>query len=180
MTKAPRTALSPRLAACLALGIGMGMAAPAHAGENPRDSAIALATAESRTWCADQGGTLDLQDVSADPVDLKGDGTADDWIVVENSAFCAPDLGFLGGSGGVMLHAVIDDKVQSWLGGAWVLHQVAFTVEGETLPATPVLILGLHGSSCNSFGAAPCMLALTWDGERLINYQDIPAADGAD
>ena len=159
-----------RLSLPLALTLTLGL--PTGAMALDRDQAIALGTTESRTWCAGEGGTLDLQDVSATAVDLTGDGSADDWIVVENSVFCGPDLGYLGGSGGVMLHAIVADKVQSWLGGAWVVQDVAFTVEGETLPPTRVLLLGLHGSSCNSYGAALCMLALTWDGERLINYQD--------
>ena len=50
--------------------------------------------------------------------------------------------------------------------------QVAFTVEGERQRPVPTLILGLHGSACDSFGAAPCMLALTWDGEKLIHYRE--------
>lgn len=150
------------------------LAPPAFAETLTAEAATTLATQESRDWCAAQGGTLDLGEAPATAVDLTGDGTADDWIISEAMAFCGPDYGYLGGSGGAMLHAVIGGKVQSWLTGAWALEDVGFTVEGETLPATRVLILGLHGSSCDSYGAAPCMLALTWDGERLIGYQPLP------
>lgn len=149
-----------------------GLAGPALAtqGALTADQAIALATTESRDWCTEQGGTLALPDAPATAVDLTGDGSADDWIISEAGAFCGPDFGYLGGSGGTMLHAVIGGKVQSWLGGAWLTQDISFTIEGETTSPQRTLILGLHGSSCDSFGAAPCLLALTWDGEQLIGY----------
>lgn len=132
--------------------------------------AITLALTESREWCAAEGGTLRPPEHPATAVDLTGDGTSDDWIISEAGAFCGPDLGYLGGSGGAMLHAVIGSTVQSWLGGAWILQDIAFTVEGELNDPVRMLLLGLHGSQCDSFGAAPCLLALSWDGERLIHF----------
>lgn len=156
--------------------------APAlHASEGalPEAKAITLALTESRDWCAAEGGTLRPPENPATAVDLTGDGSADDWIINESGAFCGPDLGYLGGSGGAMLHAVIGNRVQSWLGGAWLLQDIAFTIEGEVNDPVRVLLLGLHGSHCDSFGAAPCLLALAWDGERLISYieEDAPPGD---
>lgn len=159
---------APPLAA-LAL-MALPLVAQATEGALPMDRAIALATQASRDWCAAEGGQLALPDAPATAVDLTGDGSADDWIVAEEGAFCGPDLGYLGGSGGAMIHAVIADRVQSWLAGGWTVQDLAFTVEGERLPAFPVLVLGLHGTYCDSFGAAPCLLALSWDGSRLIGY----------
>lgn len=148
------------------------LASPALATEGalPMDQAISLATAENRAWCEEQGGTLQLSDNPATAVDLTSDGTADDWIVNETGAFCGPDYGFLGGSGGAMIHAVIGNKVSSWLGGAWMIHDLSFTYEGEVGPPIRMLMLGMHGSACDSFGAAPCVVTFTWDGERLIAY----------
>ncbi|MFN4154838.1 MAG: hypothetical protein ACK4HF_09300 [Paracoccaceae bacterium] len=158
----------------------IGLTTPAFAttGALPAAEALALATKDSRSWCTEQGGSLTLPDSAATAVDLTGDGSADDWIVDEAGAFCAPDFGHLGGSGGSMVHAVIGAQVQSWLAGAWLTQDIAFTVEGETMPPVRSLILGLHGSACNSFGAAPCLLALTWDGERLISHTPFIADAG--
>lgn len=161
--------IRPVLSAAL---IALAVPAFATTGALPAAEAIALATTESRTWCAEQGGTLVLADNPdiATAVDLTEDGSADDWIVNEAGAFCGPDLGYLGGSGGNMYHAVIGNRVYSWLAGAWVLQDIAFTIEGETQPPVRSLILALHGSACDSFGAAPCLLALSWDGDRLISH----------
>lgn len=138
------------------------------------EQAITLATQESRDWCSSEGGTLTLPDNPATAVDLTGDGTADDWMVNDSGAFCGPDLGYLGGSGGAMIHAVVGSKVESWLAGAWVTQDISFTIEGEVMPPVRTLLLGLHGSSCDTFGAAPCILALTWDGDRLVRFTPAP------
>ncbi len=148
------------------------VAIPAFATEGalPKDQAIALAFADSGKTCSAEGGTLRLPEGDpATAVDMTGDGTADDWIINEAGAFCGPDLGYLGGSGGSYIHAVIGNRVESWLAGGWMIHDLGFTIEGEELPAVRMLLLGLHGSNCNSFGVSPCVLAVTWDGARLIS-----------
>ncbi|MCU0899921.1 MAG: hypothetical protein MUC82_05415 [Cypionkella sp.] len=165
---------------CLAFAALLScLAAPAVATEGalPQDAATDLAFAESTKWCADQGGTLRRPESPATSVDLTGDGSADDWIISESGAFCGPDLGYLGGSGGAMLHAVIGSTVSSWLGGAWHVQDLVLRLDGEDLPSRRVLLLGLHGAFCDSFGAAPCLVALSWDGERLIHYAPEGVAD---
>jgi hypothetical protein len=156
-----------QLAACGALAIAF--ASPILA--LTQAEAIANATADSLAFCADQGGTLTLPEGIATPVNLTGDGTADDWMINEAGAFCRPYHGYLGGSGGAMIHALVRDQMASQLAGAWAMQDLAFTVDGETMPTTRMVIFGLHGTACNSFGAAPCLLAVTWDGERLISAQ---------
>lgn len=147
-------------------------ASPAFATEGalPKDQAIALAFAESTATCAAEGGTLRLpEDDPATAVDLIGDGTADDWIIFEAGAFCGPDLGYLGGSGGNYIHAVVGTSVSSWVGGSWVTQDVVFAPEGEALPPLRVLLIATHGSGCDSYGAAPCVVAAAWDGTRIIS-----------
>lgn len=135
------------------------------------DPLLAAAFAESRAACAAQGGVLDLSAVPITRVDLTGNGEAD-RIVSEEGAFCGPDLGFLGGSGGPRLHAIIGEHVQTLGNGLWLVQEARFVSEGEELDALPYLLVLLHGSACDSFGAAPCLIAYAWDGERLISASD--------
>lgn len=153
----------------LALAI---FASPALATEGalPIDQALTLAFAESTAACAADGGTLQWPENPATSADLTGDGTADDWIIFEAGAFCGPDLGFLGGSGGNAIHAVVGNSLSSWYGGSWVVQDVVFAPEGEPLPPTRILLIAAHGSACDTYGAAPCVIAATWDGERMISY----------
>jgi hypothetical protein len=128
-----------------------------------------LAMAETRQFCTEQGGTLELAEGAASAVDLAGDGSADDWIISEIGAFCGPDFGYLGGSAGGIIHTVVGRQAQGFWAGAWALQDIGFTVDGEALPTIRTLILAQHGSACDSFGAAPCMLAVTWDGTKMIS-----------
>lgn len=155
---------APVLAATLALAAFPAAADPLI------DRAFDIARAE----CAEMGGTLRLPDpILVAEADLTGDGTADDRIVSEAGAFCGPDLGYLGaGSAGARQHAIIGDLVQELWPGSWGVADVALTAEGERLPPRRVLLLGVHGSACDSFGASPCLLAMAWDGTRLISVAD--------
>lgn len=160
----------------LALALTL-LAAPAFAtdGALPHDQAIALAFAGSVADCATEGGTLRLpEDDPATALDLTGDGTADDWLILEAGAFCGPDLGYLGGSGGNYIHAVVGASLSSWIGGGWTVQDVQFLAEGAFTEPQRVLLLAVHGIGCNSYGAAPCIIAAAWDGERMVSYQSDP------
>ena len=138
------------------------------------DQAISLATTESAAWCKSQDTTLELAENAATQVDLTGDGSADDWIISEVGAWCGPNGGPLGGSGGGMTHAIVGTAVSSWMAGSWMLQDLRFVAEGEELEPVRTLLLAMHGTYCDSFGAAPCILAVTWDGERLIHFTNPP------
>lgn len=147
------------------------VALPVLADPAPDDRLLDIAFAESRAACAAQGGVLDLSEVPISRVDLTGDGMAD-LIVSEEGAFCGPDLGYLGGSGGPRLHAIIGEHVQTLGNGNWLVQQARFVIEGEEVDPLPYLLVLLHGSACDSFGAAPCLIAYAWDGTRLISVGD--------
>lgn len=158
----------------LALPLVLLAALPLHAQID--DPLVHEAFAEAVAGCAAAGGTLSLPDDPVSYVDLTGDGV-DDRIVSEAGAFCGPDLGYLGGSAGNRLHAIIGDHVQSLEAGNWVVTDLAFTIEGETLPHQRILLLAVHGTACDSFGAAPCFLAYAWDGARLVSVLDMARGD---
>ncbi|MCC5971069.1 MAG: hypothetical protein JJU15_14085 [Pararhodobacter sp.] len=140
------------------------------------DPLVQRAFASAIAACAQAGGTLRLPDAPVSMVDLTGDGV-EDRLVSEAGAFCAPDLGYLGGSAGNRLHAIIGDHVQSLEAGNWVVSDLEFTIDGETLPPQRVLLLAVHGAACDSFGVAPCFIAYAWDGTRLISVMDMFGRD---
>lgn len=140
----------------------MALSAVTAADANP----MAAATAAAGAACAEEGGMMELAEGAAQWLDLTGDGVADDALVWEYGAFCAPDLGFRGGSGGAMLHLAVGDHVQSVPAAAWTVQDVTFTAEGEVLPPLRLLLLAQHGSACDGFGAANCVEALVWDGRE--------------
>lgn len=138
------------------------------------DRALILALEPSRAECAAEGGTelrypVDLLTA----VDILGDGTADDAILSEAGTFCGPDIGPLyAGSGGAPLHAIIGAQAFPLLPGSWSIADVPFTFDGEAGATRRLLLVGAHGSYCDSHGAAPCVVAYGWDGERLISILD--------
>lgn len=140
---------------------------------------MALAMQAAAAGCLAEGGArLDLDEGAAQLLDLTGDGTADDALVWEYGAFCAPDRGFRGGSGGAMLHLAVGSHVQSFPAGAWTLTDAAFTRDGETGPPLRILLIAQHGSQCDGAGAAPCVEAVVWDAGDGRFRSVAPAAAG--
>ncbi len=146
-------------------------------GQPIEERVLQAALEASRTECHEMGGTeLRYEPGLATFVDILGDGTADDRIVSEASAFCGPDLGPLyAGSAGAPLHAIIGDQWFSLLPGGWSIVEARFTHPGEDDPGKPVrmLLVGSHGSYCDAAGAQPCVTAWTWDGARLVSILDL-------
>lgn len=145
---------------------------PLSADQAP-DPRVIAAFAETAAECAAMGGTLEIPPNPVSMVDLTGDGVAD-MVVSEAGAFCGPDLGYFGGSGGSRINVVIGNHIQHLHGGAWAVQDVAFEVEGEAMPPVRYLLIARHGSACDSFGAAPCLEAFAWDGERMISVAPLP------
>lgn len=146
-------------------------------GQPITDPALIEAFEGSRAACAAEGGT-ELRypdDLAAriETVDILGDGTADDRIVTESSAFCGPDIGPLyAGSGGAPQHAIIGGRVFSLPPGGWSIAEARFRFDGEDGQPQRMLLVRLHGSYCDAAGAVPCIMAFTWDGERLVSILD--------
>jgi hypothetical protein len=140
-------------------------------GEPITDPALIAALEDSRAYCAAEGGTeLRYRPDLVSMADILGDGTADDRIVSEVSAFCGPDIGPLyAGSAGGPLQAIIGERVFPLLPGGWSIVEAPFTFEGATGQPVRMLLVGSHGSYCDTTGAVPCVTAYTWDGERLVS-----------
>ena len=138
------------------------------------DPALIEALEPSRAACAAEGGSdLRYPPDLVEMADILGDGTADDRIVSEASAFCGPDIGPLyGGSAGGPLHAIIGERVFSLPPGGWSIAEARFRFDGEEGQPLRMLLVGMHGTTCGTVGAVPCVLAYTWDGERLVSVLD--------
>ena len=99
--------------------------------------------------------------------DLDGDlgrddsGQMDDWVVDLNYASCT--LGTLwAGSGGAPISFIRDgSESAAWTGGSWELIRF-----NEYLPV--VILIGRHGGACDSYGAAPCVQAVTVSDEGFL------------
>lgn len=139
-------------------------------GQPVKDPMLRLALAPSAEECAGRGGTrLVVQPDLVTEVDLNGDGQPD-RIVNEAGTFCGPYEGPMwGGTAGPALSAIIGDQVTRLFNGSWTVAEAVFVVEGEGGPPVPMLLVNAHGSVCDSFGAAPCVVAYTWDGTRLVS-----------
>ena len=143
-------------------------------GASITDPALIEALEGSRAACFAAGGTelrypLDL----VEKADILGDGTADDRIVSEAGAFCGPDIGPLyAGSGGAPLHAIIGGQVFNLPPGGWSITEARFRFDDQEGAPLRMLLVGMHGSYCDTVGAVPCVVAYTWDGERLVSILD--------
>jgi|GEM_PF-2685507 len=97
---------------------------------------------------------LEVRPAAITWVDLDGDWEKDDAVVDFNHVYCSLNYSLWHGTGGSLVHLVIDDRVSSaWSGGRWQL--ISF---GET----PLLLLGRHGGYCDGFGAQPCIQAIAY------------------
>lgn len=132
-----------------------------------RADAMAAAMASAQTECAAEGGVLELAEGMAHALDLTGDGTADDALVWELGAFCGPHFGFRGGTGGAALHVAVGETAQVFGALGWAVQDIAFAGveldEGEAPRALRVLLLAVHGTACDTYGAAPCVEAVVWN-----------------
>ncbi len=85
-------------------------------------------------------------------VDLQGDGEANDAVVDFNHVYCGLNYSLWHGTGGSIVHLVLDDAVsQTWSGGAWRITEFG---------GAPLVLLGRHGSACDGYGAQPCVQAI--------------------
>lgn len=103
---------------------------------------------------------LDIRPAAVTWVDLDGDELKDDAIVDFNAVLCPVAYTLWAGTGGSLIHLVLDDQTTAtFTGGTWQLLTFRFT---------PVVLIGRHGTYCDSYGGVPCIQAITAsDGQFL-------------
>jgi hypothetical protein len=113
---------------------------------------------KARGFCASfENGTFDAGD-AVQSVDLNGDGELD--LVVDESGFsCSSMASAYCGTGGCMLHAIIDDRSWSFQAESWRI------IEWDS---RPILLIARDGGWCGGAGSQICFEAVVWSvGEML-------------
>lgn len=118
--------------------------------------------AEGAKACAAQDNGTFTSDGAVKAVDLTGDGKPD-TVVDENFFKCSTSASlFNGGTGGSMVHFIVDGAEQSFLVKDWDTANW----EGATL-----ILLALHGGECGGAGVDPCFEALTWGANSFVSVR---------
>jgi hypothetical protein len=126
------------------------MAHPANASE--KANRVIEAAKKS---CTLEKGQFSVPEISTTSVDLNSDGNPDE-IIDESKFTCSTSSSLYCGTGGCMLHLIVDGKDYKYLAKEWTIAQ---------LGAAKILIIGNHWSECNYKN--PCLRAITWRDGRF-------------
>ena len=137
----------------------------------PTPAAARVMEGYARTCADEEAGDLVVAPEAYRPADLDGDGAEDDLVIDMAHAHCRLALTLWAGSGGAPLHFVVDEVGASWFGANWQLVDVAPPAEEGEAPGPPLraILMAQHGSLCDSYGAAPCLRAIVWDGAAFVS-----------
>lgn len=118
--------------------------------------------ADGAKACAAQDGGTFASEGAVKEIDLTGDGKAD--TVVDEAFFtCSTSASlFNGGTGGSIVHFLVDGNETSRLVQGWDTAQWA----GATL-----ILLSLHGSECGVAGVDPCFETMTWGANSFVSVR---------
>ena len=126
------------------------MAYPANASETANRVIEA-----AKKSCALQKGQFTAPEISTTNVDLNADGKPDE-IIDESKFACSTSSSLYCGTGGCMLHLIVDGKDYKRLAKEWVIAQ---------LGGAKIFIIGIHWSECSY--KSPCLRAITWRDGRF-------------
>lgn len=127
----------------------------------PALASVDTILSEAAAMCTDQEKGVFSSEGAVRSLDVTGDGQPD-TLVDELLFTCTTAASLYGGSGGSMIHVIVGDVQSDFLvQGYEVLNWAGRTI----------LLLAVHGSSCNSIGADPCFEALVWNGERFLSVR---------
>jgi hypothetical protein len=121
------------------------MAHPANASETANRVIEA-----AKKSCSLEKGQFSAPDILTTRVDLNADGKPDQ-IIDESKFTCSTAASLYCGTGGCMLHLIVDKKDYKHLTKEWTIAD---------LGTTKVLILGVHWSECSY--KSPCVKAVVW------------------
>lgn len=101
-----------------------------------------------------EGGDFQVPVTAIERVDLTGNGLKDSVVYVGRFR-CNGSSSYYTGSGGSTIHLVVDDQIHSYMAHG-------FSVTFPFGDNYPVIIFGVHGSFCDSYGANNCVMATVW------------------
>jgi hypothetical protein len=140
----------------LAFGL---LAAPAFAADKVGE----ILQAAQQACASFENGQFDNTNAIVE-VDLTGNGQTD-TLVDESRFSCSSAASMYCGSGGCMLHAIVDDE--SW----------RFQAEGWQMiewHERPILLIARDGGWCGGAGAQLCYEAVTWSNGDMLTVMPPP------
>jgi len=150
-------------------GLAMAQAMPTT---NPRiDAILKTAKAECIASVKAMDANAPVPELMIEPgaltwLDLDGEEEKNDAVVDFNHILCSQDYALWHGSGGSILHLVINgERSASWTGGYWRVTEFF---------GTPLMLIGRHGTACDGYGAQPCVQAISVfdDGFSTIRFPE--------
>ncbi|SIO47730.1 hypothetical protein SAMN05444722_2448 [Rhodovulum sp. ES.010] len=156
----PVTATAGGLLACIGLSLAAAGASAQQA------DPVAAILGEARAFCESyENGRFDA---GAAVREMNLDGQEPIDRIVDESAFsCSSMMSAYCGSGGCMLHAVVEDAVRSFQAEGWRM------VEWD---GRPILLIARDGGWCGGAGAQVCYEAVVWSNGQALSV--MPQPDG--
>ena len=112
--------------------------------------------------CEDDGGDLELLGNEISKYDFENDGVTDLTILNEHEYKCSSSLSLFQGTAGAVIHLMTDTE---YFYGYARQFKVFTAFKNKQ-----IILLDLHGSSCDEAGYISCIQAITLDAGRFI-YQ---------
>lgn len=107
----------------------------------------------------EEKGRLQIPSTAIEKIDLTGNGKLDTVFHV-GRVRCNGTSSYFSGSGGSATYLIVNDKVTKF-------QARGFAVSYALGEGYPIIILAMHGSSCDSYGATNCVLATVWGNDRF-------------
>jgi len=116
---------------------------------------------QAKEDCASDGGVLELSGDEVNKFDFDKDGLTDLSILHEIDYNCSSSTSLFQGTAGAVVHIMTDEDYFS----GYVREIQAVTAFNNK----QVILLGLHGSSCDEAGYISCVQAITLHEGRIIS-----------
>ena len=141
----------------LVIATAMASSASSQSIENRIDELLTQAKED----CASDGGVLELTGSEVNKFDYDGDGETDLSVLHEIDYNCSSSASLFQGTAGAVVHIMTDKDYFS----GYVREVQAVTAFNNK----QVILLGLHGSSCDEAGYISCVQAITLHEGRIIS-----------
>jgi len=117
---------------------------------------------EGRNACESDGGVFSMEPSAQAIYKFTSGATVEEVTIVNENYFnCSSTASLYGGSAGAPVHLITTND-----------YKYGYSRAIEIITAfngTPLILLGLHGMSCDDAGYKPCIQAITlFEGELLI------------
>jgi hypothetical protein len=116
---------------------------------------------QAKEDCASDGGVLELSGSEVNKFDFDKDGVTDLSVLHEIDYNCSSSASLFQGTAGAVVHIMTDKDYFS----GYVREVQAVTAFDNK----QVILLGLHGSSCDEAGYISCVQAITLHEGRIIS-----------